>query len=192
MHSRSLLTLAASIALSLFPSVAAPAASDAAGEYARHFAALSGLSVAVAKAMPPDQYGFRRDPESMDFGQLMSHIATTNYQFCAGLKDSVPPALPSPAEKGAVVKFLADSFEYCSTVISNLTDAQLDAVHNSPDGRLPGREVLLAMYVHVAHHRGQAEIYLRVKGIRPPLVSHLISLITPSLWTDNEPTRPWL
>jgi uncharacterized damage-inducible protein DinB len=32
---------------------------------------------------------------------------------------------------------------------------------------MPGRDVLLAMYVHVAHHRGQAEIYLRDKGIRP-------------------------
>ena len=122
----------------------------------------------VAKAMPADQYGFRPHPESMDFGQLMSHIATTNYQFCAGLKDSVPPALPSPTDKDAVVKFLSDSFEYCSSVISNLTGAQVDAVHDSPDGRLPGREVLLAMYVHVAHHRGQAEIYLRDKGIRPP------------------------
>lgn len=47
-------------------------------------------------------------------------------------------------------------------------EAQLEAVHNSPDGRLPGREILLAMYVHVAHHRGQAEIYLRDKGIKPP------------------------
>jgi len=41
-------------------------------------------------------------------------------------------------------------------------------VNNSPDGRLPGREILLAMYVHVAHHRGQAEVYLRDKGITPP------------------------
>jgi uncharacterized damage-inducible protein DinB len=41
-------------------------------------------------------------------------------------------------------------------------------VHNSPDGKLPGRDVLLAMYVHVAHHRGQAEIYLRDNGIKPP------------------------
>ena len=168
MQSRSVWTLAVLISLSLFPAVAAPDASNAAGEYAKHFAALSGLSVAVAKAMPADQYGFRPHPESMDFGQLMSHIATTNYQFCAGLKDSVPPALPSPTDKDAVVKFLSDSFEYCSSVISNVTGAQLDAVHDSPDGRLPGREVLLAMYVHVAHHRGQAEIYLRDKGIRPP------------------------
>jgi uncharacterized damage-inducible protein DinB len=167
MHCRSVLTLPVLISLSVFP-VAAAAPSNAAGEYAKHFAALSGLSLAVAKAMPPEQYGFRPHPESMGFGQLMSHIATTNYQFCAGLKDSAPPAVPSQIEKDAVVKFLGDSFEYCFSVISNLTDAQLDAVHDSPDGRLSGREILLAMYVHVAHHRGQAEIYLRDKGIRPP------------------------
>jgi len=168
MNSRNLLAVAVLLFLPLGPPIAVPAPSSAAGEYAKHFAALSGLSIAVAQAMPPDQYGFRPHPDSMDFGQLMSHIATTNYQFCAGLKDSQPPALPSPTEKDAVVKFLSDSFAYCTDVISNLTDAQLGAAHDSPDGHLPGREVLLAMYVHVAHHRGQAEIYLRDKGIKPP------------------------
>lgn len=53
-------------------------------------------------------------------------------------------------------------------MIDSLSDEQLGKSHNSPDGFLPGREVLLAMYIHVAHHRGQAEIYLRDKGIRPP------------------------
>ena len=104
----------------------------------------------------------------MTFGELMSHIATTNYQFCAGLKDADPPALPSPADKDAIVKFLNSSFEYCASVIPTLTDDQLNKTHNSPDGHLPGRDILLAMYIHVAHHRGQAEIYLRDKGIRPP------------------------
>jgi uncharacterized damage-inducible protein DinB len=141
---------------------------NAAGEYSKHFDALSKLSIAVAEAMPPDQYGFRPHPESMTFGELITHIATTNYQFCAGLKDSNPPALPSPTDKSAIVKFLSGSFEYCSTVIPNLTDEQLNKTHNSPDGNLPGREVLLALYIHVAHHRGQAEIYLRDKGIKPP------------------------
>jgi len=104
----------------------------------------------------------------MDFGQLMSYIAITNYQFCAGLKDSNPPALPSPTDKDAIVKFLNDSFDYCSAVMTNLTDEQMNKTHHSPDGRLPGREVLLAMFLHVAHHRGQAEFYLRDKGIKPP------------------------
>jgi len=146
------------------------ASSAATTEYSLHFGALRKLSVAVAEAMPAEQYTFRPDPGSMSFGELMSHIAATNYSFCAGLQDSTAPQTPSPSdkEKDAVVKFLSNSFEYCSAVISSLTEEQLNKVHNSPDGRLPGREVLLAMFVHVAHHRGQAEIYLRDKGIKPP------------------------
>ena len=139
-----------------------------AAEYFRHFAALSKLSIAVANAMPASEYGFRPHPESMNFGELMAHIAATNYQFCAGLKDAEPPAMPSPTTKEGYVKFLSDSFEYCAAVISSATEQQLRTPHNSPDGRMPGRDVLLAMYVHVAHHRGQAEIYLRDRGIRPP------------------------
>lgn len=168
MNSRPLFAVVTLISFSVLTTAASAAPSSAAGEYAKHFAALSGLSVAVAQAMPPDQYGFRPHPDSMDFGQLMSHIATTNYQFCAGLKDAQPPAQPSPTDKDRVVKFLSDSFAYCTDAIANLTDAQLSAAHDSPDGHLLGREVLLAMYVHVAHHRGQAEIYLRDKGIKPP------------------------
>ena len=164
----SLLVLAVVLAVSVSPTQAFPLEAVAAAEYAKHFDALSKLSVAVAQAMPPDQYSFKPHPDSMTFSQLMSHIATTNYQFCAGLKDSQPPALPTANEKDAVVKFLGDSFDYCSGIIGSLTEEQLTKTHNSPDGHLPGREVLLAMYVHVAHHRGQAEIYLRDRGIKPP------------------------
>ena len=164
MPSRAVVILAVFLSLLRAEAAAVPAA----GEYSKHFTALSELSVAVAQAMPPEQYGFRPHSESMNFGELMAHIATTNYQFCAGLKDSDPPTLPSPTDKDGVMKFLSDSFAYCSAVIPSLTEEQLSQAHNSPDGRLPGREILLAMYVHVAHHRGQAEIYLRDKGIRPP------------------------
>ncbi len=168
MVSRSLVPLVVLVSLLFLVAKAATASPSPAAEYAKHFAALSKLSIAVAEAMPTDKYAFRPHPDSMTFGQLMSHIATTNYQFCAGLKDSEPPALPAPTTKDAIVKFLSDSYEYCSTVIPNLSEEQLTQAHNSPDGRLPGREVLLAMYVHVAHHRGQAEIYLRDNGIKPP------------------------
>ncbi|MBZ5723167.1 MAG: DinB family protein [Acidobacteriia bacterium] len=167
MVSRVAFALVVLLPLSLF--AADSAAGPAAGEYSGHFDALSSLAVSVAKAMPPDQYGFRPHPESMNFGELMAHIATTNYQFCAGLKDANPPALPSPADKDGFVKFLSDSFDYCNGVITGLSNEQLNSYHNSPDGRLLGREILLAMFVHVAHHRGQAEIYLRDKGIRPPM-----------------------
>ena len=158
----------AGIATVPFSLAAAVPATPSAAEFFKHFGPLTKLSVAVAQTMPPEKYGFRPHPDSMTFGELMSHIATTNYQFCAGLKDSNPPSMPSPTSKADIVKFLGASFEYCSAAIPNLTENSLNQIHKSPDGRLLGREILLAMYVHVAHHRGQAEIYLRDKGIRPP------------------------
>jgi hypothetical protein len=139
-----------------------------AGEYVKHLAALAKLSIQVADAMPADQYGYKPHPESMTFGELMSHIAATNFQFCAGLADTATPQLPSPSDKPGIVKFLTDSFAFCSKVIPALNETSLTATHDSPDGRLSGWEVLLAMFVHTAHHRGQAEIYLRNKGIHPP------------------------
>lgn len=180
MTSRMVVALAVLVSSSIFAAdtVASPS-KHAAAEYSDHFGALGKLSIAVAEAMPPEQYGFRPHPESMNFGELLAHIAATNYAFCAGLKDSNPPAMPSPADfdhpaslpgmKDQYVKLLRGSFEYCSSVIPSLTEEQLSTPHNSPDGRLLGREILLAMYVHVAHHRGQAEIYLRDKDIRPPM-----------------------
>jgi uncharacterized damage-inducible protein DinB len=139
-----------------------------AGEYAKHLGALKQLSVAVAQAMPVEHWAFRPHPDSMNFGLLMTHIATTNYQFCASLKDTDPPQLGAASDRDGIVKLLSDSFDYCSSIIDNLTDQQLAATHSTPDGQLTGREALLAMYIHVAHHRGQAEIYLRDNGIKPP------------------------
>ena len=90
--------------LSRMCAIAATAGSPT--EYSEHFGALSKLSVAVAEAMPPEQYAFRPDPGFMSFGELISHIATTNYAFCAGLKDSAAPAMPSPTDKQGIVKLL--------------------------------------------------------------------------------------
>lgn len=162
------LSLAVIAAITCFTTFTAEGEQSSAGEYAKHFAPLGRLSVAVADAMPAEKYDFKPHPESMSFGQLMAHIATTNHQFCAGLRDAKVPPLPTPKDKDGIEKFLRDSFEYCTGVIDGLTGDQLAAAHDSPDGRMPGREVLLAMYIHVAHHRGQAEIYLRDVGIRPP------------------------
>ena len=51
-----------------------------AGEYAKHFLVLEELSVAVANAMPADQYGFKPHPESMDFGTPKFPIKPTAYR----------------------------------------------------------------------------------------------------------------
>jgi uncharacterized damage-inducible protein DinB len=137
-------------------------------EFGKRWARTRPLAIGVAEAMPPIQYAFRPDPGSMRFAEQVAHVAQTNYAFCAGLKDTSPPPDPTDANKDALVKSLADSVDYCSTVIASVTAVQMERPHASPDGRLNGRELLLALYVHLAHHRGQEEVYLRIKGIQPP------------------------
>jgi uncharacterized damage-inducible protein DinB len=137
-------------------------------EFGKRWTRTRPLAIGVAQAMPSVQYAFRPDPGSMSFAEQITHVAQTNYAFCAGLKDAAAPPDPSGADKDALVKFLADSFDYCSAAIAAITDDQMNRVHSSPDGRLNGRELLLALYVHMSHHRGQQEVYLRIKGIVPP------------------------
>ena len=142
--------------------------SKTAAEFNKRWMNAKKLAVGVAEAMPPVQYAFKPDPESMSFGEQLVHIAWANYAFAYGLKDSKMPSAPAPQGKDAIVKYLGDSFDYLSEVIATLTDDQLAQVHPSPDGRLIGRDILLAAYIHMGHHRGQAEVYLRIKGIAPP------------------------
>lgn len=58
----------------------------------------------------------------------------------------------------------------CITALERITPEQFgqpaSEVPNRPNGSV--RDALLNMYMHVAHHRGQAIVYLRLKGIKPP------------------------
>jgi uncharacterized damage-inducible protein DinB len=137
-------------------------------EFGKRWIKTRKMSIGVAEAMPPIQYAFRPDPGSMTFAEQITHVARINYAFCAGLKDTAMPPLPAPTDKDTLTKFLADSFDYCSASIATVTESQMNQPHSTPDGRLNGRELLLALYVHMAHHRGQMEVYLRDKGIAPP------------------------
>src|SRR5690242_15307654 len=82
-------------------------------EFARRWTATRKMAIGVAEAMPPEQYAFKPDPPSMNFGEQITHVASINYSFCAALREQKKPAMPSPADKRAFVKFLGDSFDYC-------------------------------------------------------------------------------
>src|ERR1700730_17755147 len=75
MNLRAVVALLVLVPFLFLTAEAAPGPANAAGEYSKHFAALSKLSVAVAQAMPPEEYAFRPHAESMSFGQLLTHMA---------------------------------------------------------------------------------------------------------------------
>ncbi len=78
-------------------------------------------------------------------------------------------AQPSGTDKKTAIKFLADSFDRCVKDFEAMTPAQLNRMVDIGAGRQAmAIEVLWWAFTDTAHHRGQAEVYLRVKNIKPP------------------------
>ncbi|MEO8025240.1 MAG: DinB family protein [Bryobacteraceae bacterium] len=147
---------------------------------AKHWKTSGEFTIAVAKAMPADGYTFRPSPEEMNFGQLMAHIAVANVGACAaasGLERITPPpkiaewmkgAAKGDVDKDTAVEFVTGAFEFCDKAVAAMTPERMDTIVGPPARKMTGFEWLWSYFTHTAHHRGQAEVYLRVKGIKPP------------------------
>ena len=166
--------IAAVCTLFTIPMFAAPSfgTSDWKSDFAKHWAISKDLTMAVADAMPAENYGFIPNtvlkPVEMSFAQVMVHIAQANAGAFARVSGQTAPTKPESLEKDAVMKFMKDSYDFCAKAMDAITDEQLDKMVG-PEGRqMPGRDVLWSYFTHTAHHRGQAEVYLRLKNIKPP------------------------
>ena len=145
----------------------------------KHWKATGELTLAVADAMPAADYGFKPNPEEMSFGQLMAHIGLADRGACANASGMAAFA-PSDkvaafgkdnkqdVDKDSAVAFLKQTFDFCNKAVAAVTLDQLDKIAGPPARNLTGYEWLWSYFTHTAHHRGQAEVYLRVKGIKPP------------------------
>jgi len=160
--------------------LAIPALSQTATKDAlvKHWKTTGDFTIAVAKLMPADQYGFRPVPEELSFGQLMIQIAGANMSACSNASGMPRLAVPEKiaqgikdekkdVDKDLAVQFLTDTFQFCNQAVASMTPEKLDAVVGTTR-KMTGFEWLWAYFTHTAHHRGQAEVYLRVKGIKPP------------------------
>jgi uncharacterized damage-inducible protein DinB len=136
------------------------------------------FTIEVAEAMPADLYSFKPNPEEMTFGEQMIHIAGANVYRFHEITGIEPPsafnlAKPPAMDKATVLKLLGQSFDYVIDVLPKITPEQLQHTWHIPDwkGRPDpdGRAMIMNMFVHTAHHRAQCEVYLRVKGIKPPV-----------------------
>jgi len=146
----------------------------------KHWKTSGEFTLAVANAMPADGYNFRPTPEEMTFGQLMAHIAMADRNACTQASGLTAPALPPPIDawskdsakvdvsKDAATAFVKEIFDFCGKAITEMPAANADKVVGPPNRNLTGTEWLWSYFTHTAHHRGQAEVYLRLKGIKPP------------------------
>ena len=126
-------------------------------------------------AMPEDGMGFKPTPEIRSFAEQMLHLAAANYNFGALASGKTNPFQGKKLEemselktKEALTKAVMESYDFVIDGVKSLTDAKL-AENVKMGQREMTREVVLAKaFEHQTHHRGQATIYIRAKGIKPP------------------------
>ncbi|WP_276391956.1 DinB family protein [Eudoraea chungangensis] len=74
--------------------------------------------------------------------------------------------------KGLVLKYLNDTFNYVISCLEQVNDSSLaEGLSKEKPEFLSGHtnlDLILRGESHTAHHRAQAVVYLRSKGIRPP------------------------
>ncbi len=137
------------------------------------WAAAKAFTMLVADAMPAESYSYKPTPEMRSFGELMVHIGQAQVYYAGRFsKTAVPDDMKAPKEatKAAAMKYLAATFDYCGGGLTALTTADLDKAYpgrpNTP--ALSGWDLILNAFIHTSHHRGYADVYLRMKGVTPP------------------------
>jgi uncharacterized damage-inducible protein DinB len=136
---------------------------------AKHWKTTGEFTIAVADAMPADAWTFKPNPAEMSFGALMAHFVAYNNGAVAAVTGSTAPKTPEKTEdKAAMMEFTKASAAFWDTALAGVTPEQLDKMSGREGRQTSGRERLWGAFTHTAHHRGQAEVYLRVKGITPP------------------------
>lgn len=160
------LTILLALGWALTASAQNPLSADAKSLYASMKANL----LRSAEKMPEENYSFRPTPEVRTFGQLMGHVADSQYEFCGPAKgESKQMNVEKTATtKADLIAAMKQAFAYCDPLYDSLTDA-----HAADKVKFFGRDMtklglLNFNTMHNSEHYGNTVTYLRMKGLVPP------------------------
>lgn len=126
-----------------------------------------------ADQMPEANYSFKPVDNVRTFGQILAHVADSNYFYCARSKGEPPPVADGTLEKTAttktaIVKALGESVAYCDAVYASLTAESAAAMVKAGDNQIPRVQPLFSNVSHNVEHYGNLVTYFRMKNMVPP------------------------
>jgi len=125
-----------------------------------------------AEKVSEADYGFQPTKEVRTFGQMLAHVANTQFTYCAAAKGEPNPNKDdlekTALTKAAIQKALADSFAFCDTIYLSLTDAKAMELIKVGQNEIPRAGRLISNIAHDNEHYGNLVTYMRIKGIVPP------------------------
>lgn len=124
--------------------------------------------ITAAKQMPEEYYSFRPTPDVRSFGELMAHIAESNFEMTAIAKGESPPVTKVNPTKTEIIKALETSFDYAAKTRTEMTKEQKETLVQFMGAKQPAGNVLDFSVFHSLQHYGNVIVYIRLKGLIPP------------------------
>jgi uncharacterized damage-inducible protein DinB len=136
---------------------------------AQHIRAM--YTQAVAQMSEAD-FAFKPTPEVRSFGQLIAHVAETNYYFCAnalGEKLPVSNIEKTVTARADLTKALEASFVYCERAFAAINDpVHAKRTASFREHPVTAGALLNFRNYHSLLHWGNAITYMRLRGKVPP------------------------
>ena len=132
---------------------------------------LGGVVIAAAEKMPEESYSFKPTPDVRSFGQLVGHLADSQYYFCSTAAGETKPASDaekSTTKKADLVAALKDAVAYCNKTYAAMTDAKGSQSVKMMNFDIARLTVLAANFAHNYEHYGNMATYMRIRGVVPP------------------------
>jgi hypothetical protein len=141
----------------------------------RGYAGIKGNFTAAAEKMPEADYAFKvgSTPEARTYGQLIAHIAQSQFGQCSNLTGVPNPIQGKQLEqelktKAELTKALADSFALCDKAFESVTDASATEMVKQGANEVTRAAAMYGVIVHANEIAGTAYAYLRTKNLVPP------------------------
>jgi hypothetical protein len=134
----------------------------------------------TATKMPEEHYGFKPTPEIKPFGQLVAHVALAQFRDCAFLKGEPNPKKDEKEEttrtKADAVALLKASNDYCAPSVSAFTDSTMTEMTKVEQMQVAKGLIPMQVAVHGMEMYGTMAVYLRLKGIVPPMTERQMQM----------------
>jgi hypothetical protein len=141
-------------------------------EVSRGFKEVQEVLAATAEKMPEADYAFRPTPEVRPFGQLIAHVALSQFEMCARWRGEPNPQKDAKEadvrSRAATIALLKGSGEYCQPLVAALTDATALELARVGDVEAARGLMPMGLVAHGMQMYGAMAVYLRLKGIVPP------------------------
>ncbi|PRX54874.1 DinB family protein [Flagellimonas meridianipacifica] len=150
--------------------------SDVIKEYLERFENSKKYLLEVANAMPEEKYDYRPARESLSFAENLMHIGYAmdwHTQSLLGGRESRnwntdTRYKVADKSKEEIINVVKETFQETIDFIKEFDITQFDEELDYFGFNRTKRQIFLLLTDHIAHHRGQITVYLRLNGQVPP------------------------